>query len=157
MRLKGILLVVLTTVVVGGSAGAGAMHTFEMRDGSVITGELISFENGTYTVRSGSLGVITFEAFQVSASRSGASAGGTESGARQGIEGYRQQIMSDPGIMQMLTALQDDPEVMQLIGDPKFLRLIQAGDMAALRKDPKFNALLRNPTIRSIIDRVSPP
>jgi hypothetical protein len=50
-----------------GTAVAGELRDFELHDGSILTGELLSLRGGVYTLKSPSLGTITLNTSQVRA------------------------------------------------------------------------------------------
>ncbi len=50
-------------------AVAGELRVLELRDGRVITGEILSLKNGVYTLESDSLGTINIEASTIRAIR----------------------------------------------------------------------------------------
>lgn len=139
----------------------GALSHFELRDGSVITGELLGLDAGGYRVRSPSLGVVTINESEVQVMRRGdhnpaapdLAAGATADGNTQ-LQAMQQRLASDPKILEMIMQLQNDPALMQLLADPALLRAIGTGDIDALRGDPRLDALMQHPGIREIIERV---
>ena len=90
---------------------AATAASIELRDGSVVQGEVISLADGVYTVRTRTLGVVEFDQEDVVAVRYGGSAGHISAGSAtagtldpvqtQAIAG---RLMSDPAIMEMITA-----------------------------------------------------
>ncbi len=70
------------------------------------------------------------------------------------IKGLQEQMLSDPGTMALIMALQNDPEVQALLADPKVLEAAQRGDFGALLNDPRFQRLLENPQVKEIGKRL---
>jgi len=70
--------------------------------------------------------------------------------------GLQEKIISDPGIMALITPLQDDPEVRALLADPKVLEAVQAGDYGALLDDPRIRKVMDSPQVREIEQRLQP-
>jgi len=64
------------------------------------------------------------------------------------------KMMSDPQIVAMITALQNDPELMALMNDTAFLQAVSNRDINKLSNDPRFVKLMNNPAIRDILKRV---
>lgn len=155
----------LALALAGGVTGA-AEGRIELRDGSVISGEVIGVGGGSYRVRSSTLGEISVPESQVLAIRpAGAPAAPTPTAAPAGegtngtptgidIGDIRQQIMAQPQVMEAIGRLQDDPEVQAILSDPELVRRIMSGDLAGVRSDPRFQHLLDNPAIRAILSQV---
>jgi Domain of unknown function (DUF4124) len=70
------------------------------------------------------------------------------------MEGLKERMLNDEGIMALIRALQNDPEMRALLNDPAILRAVQAMDIATLTNTPAFMKLLNNPRVREIEKRV---
>ena len=142
-----------------GSAQAGEVKELVLKDGSVITGEVVSLSNGIYTVKSDILGTIKLEESKVRAIRersaSPSVALATNSSTTAGeAKSLQEKMMSDKEVMSLIQSLQNDPEFKKLMEDPSFMKAVNAGDVAALSADPRFVKLLSNPTVREIQSKV---
>ncbi len=84
-------------------------------------------------------------------------AGDAPSVATPQVQELQKQMLGDPGIMALVTALQDDPEMQALLNDPKIVAAVQAGDIGALLADPRVMKLLDNPRVREIGERLNNP
>ncbi len=73
------------------------------------------------------------------------------------VQELQKQMLGDPGIMVLIMALQNDPEMQALLNDPKVVAAVQAGDISALLSDPRFMKLLDNPRVREIGERLNNP
>jgi len=149
--------VLLIGVVLVGPAAAGEASRIELRDGSVISGEVVGFADGRYQVQSPALGRITIEQSQIQSLQPAGAAG-----ADSGVGGYRAQITdlqrqmeSDAEIMGMITALQSDPRVQAALSDPEFMQLVASGNLGALQDNPRFKALMDSPDLRSLQNRMT--
>ncbi len=142
-----------------GSAQAGEIKELVLKDGSVITGEVVSLNNGIYTVKSDILGTIKLEEAKVRAiqerSASPSATLATNSSTTTGeTKSLQEKMMSDKEVMSLIRSLQDDPDFKKLMEDPEFMKAVNAGDVAALSADPRFVKLLSNPTVREIQSKV---
>jgi len=66
------------------------------------------------------------------------------------VNGLQERMMNDEGIMTLIRALQDDPDMRALLGDPALMRAVQSGDIGTLINNPAFLKLLDNPHVREI-------
>jgi hypothetical protein len=154
MTALGLLLVQGPSVATGGRA-------IELRDGSVLMGELVSAGNGHYRIRTPVLGEIELPESDVLAIRSAPasapdpvapSLGATD---LQGLmSAIQRQIVGDPNLVGAITALQSDPELQAALADPAFTQLILSGNVVALSGDPRFLRLMANPAIQSLLERI---
>ena len=86
---------------------------------------------------------------------SGQQSSGDQSGASSQVEGLKERMMKDEGIMTLIRALQDDPEMQALLSNPAMMSAIQAGDIGTLMNNPSFLKFLNNPRVREIEKRVN--
>lgn len=70
------------------------------------------------------------------------------------VKQLQEQMLGNPDIMALATALQSDPEMQALLSDPTFVEAVQKGDIAALSADSRFQKLLNNPKVRAIVKQV---
>ncbi len=68
----------------------------------------------------------------------------------QEVQGLQQSMMSDQQIMDMIVALQHDPDFIKALNDPDIMKAIDENDYPALIKNPDFMKLLENETVRRI-------
>ncbi len=87
-------------------------------------------------------------------SESGQGSGG-QSGVPSQMEGLKERMMKDEGIMTLIRALQDDPEMKALLSNPAMMSAIQAGDIGTLMNNPAFMKFLNNPRVQEIEKRVN--
>lgn len=141
-----------------GMVYAGEIKEIILKDGSVITGEVISLSNGIYTVKSDILGVIKLEDSKIRSIREKSSSANTSaftaSSAATEVQVLQQKMMNDKEIMSLIQSLQNDPEFKKLLEDPAIVKAVKAGDLAALSADPRFIQLLNNPTVHEIQKKV---
>lgn len=70
------------------------------------------------------------------------------------LQNIQQKMMNDDGIMTLITALQDDPEVRALLADPKVVEAVLAGNFGVLLDDPRIQKLMNAPQVREIEQRL---
>lgn len=150
IMLSGFLILVLFIA----NAAAGEIREIELKDGSVITGEVQSLSNGVYTIKSDSLGIIKLEESKIRAMRSKAPVASPTSGTGSEVRSLQEKMMSDKEIMTMIESLKDDQDFKKLLQDPEVMKAVQTGDIAALTVNPQFMKLLNNPTVKDIQKKV---
>ena len=146
-----------------GTAYATEIKDVELKDGSIITGEVVALSNGIYTIKSDILGTIKLEDTKVRAIREKSSASTAvavphvlqaQSNTAGEVQSLQQKMMNDKEIMSLVQSLQNDPEFKKLLEDPKIMNAVNSGDVAALSADPRFMKLMNNPTVREIQGKV---
>jgi hypothetical protein len=142
-------------------SGTSSAATVELRDGTVIHGEVQSLQDGVYTIATDSLGTIRVRKQEIgSIDESGKPAGaagapssadGSSLGAGA-LDAAKSRIMQDPQLLAMVLALQTDPDVQAVLADPEVTKAMAAGDYASLMDNPKIITLMQSEKIRAIID-----
>jgi len=148
---------------------AAAESRIELRDGSVISGDLLGVGNGAYRVRSAALGEMAIPESAVLAIRPASAAVPTSAGAAPAnplanpgsppgdLAAIQQQLLGNPQTLEAITHLQSDPDIQAALADPQFMGLIMSGNVTALSSDPRFQRLMENPAIRALVGRVLEP
>lgn len=156
-------------IAIAGSATADESR-IELQDGTVLHGEVISAGGGIYRIRSPSLGEIQVRESDLVAIRPLGAEGGQSTAAPRGavgaaggqdhqaeLAGIQQRLLGDPGTLQAIMSLQNDPEIRAALADPAFAQLILSGNVEALSADPRFQRLMEHPEIKGILGRVQGP
>ena len=159
----------LFLILLCSSVSADEIMNFELTDGSIIHGRLISFSNGRYTIHSDSLGTLKISETKVKLIRRGNQAAAVERSAKPAgipsgmvvtagpeVQGLVNEMQGNEDIMPLIRALQDDPEMRALVNDPAVMKAISAGDLGALTANPKFMKLLKNPKVQEIQKKMLP-
>ncbi len=76
--------------------------------------------------------------------------GAAQPGLSPDAEGLKERMMNDEGIMALIRALKDDPDMRALLSDPAMMSAVQAGDIGTLLNNPAFLKMLNNPRVREI-------
>jgi hypothetical protein len=149
------------------SVFAGAHIQAELIDGSVINGEIVSFRDGVYTLKSDVLGTIeikesTIQLIRVkSFGKPARSVTAREPISRSNtprdeeLQNLKNSMMSDNEIMEQIISLKNDPDVQELLRDPNIMNAINSGDIGTLMSSPKFMKILENPAIQQIQKEVN--
>lgn len=134
-----------------------------LKDGSVIKGELVSFENGTYTVETENLGKLELpEANVLSVATPGAVAQAPSAAVQpdfaRNVSAMQNQIMTDPQAMQAVQAMAEDPEIASMISDPNFVHKLNTavsnGNVDSVADDPRIQELMVNPKMQALIQQL---
>jgi len=147
---------VLILACLSGPAFAGETRHIDLNDGSTITGEVLSLNNGIYTIKSPSLGTMKIEESRIRAIRSG-SASPAAAGAGASPEdraALQEKMLRDKDVLNMIQSLQNDPDFQKIMENPEIMKAVQAGDIATLQANPEFMKLLNNATVRDIQKKV---
>jgi len=152
-------LLLLTALLVLSPLGLAAQQAqIELADGSTLRGDLVGVANGSYRIRTPSLGVVTVnEADIVSLSIGAAQTPRTHAAASAGsgqIQALQQGLMSDPQTMRMINGLMSDPQFQAILQDPAILEAVNRGDMSALSRNPAILKLMNHPTVQAIGGRM---
>jgi len=152
--------------VLAAQAALAGPSRVELNDGSVLTGELVGYANGRYTLHSLTLGDVRLEESQVRSVRPGASSDLAGGDAARGmgvlqvpadltgqVQAAQRRLVSDPGLLGMILALQNDPQIRAVLTDPAFLSLLTTGNLQAVQGNPRFQELLQHPGLRAILER----
>lgn len=137
------------------TSSAAEIKDIELTDGSIITGEILSLNNGVYTIRTGSLGTLKINDAKVRSIRPQNTATSRQSGQTGDVKILQDKMMSDQEIMGMIQSLKDDPQFIKILEDPEIMNAVKSGDTAALMANPKFLQLLHNPTVRDIQQKIA--
>ena len=143
-----------------GSVFAGEFRMIELADGSRIYGEIVSFNDGVYTLNTDSLGIIEIDESEVRVIRfksDGLKSGERESPERTSIKpeirDLQRSMISDEEIMNMIFSLQNDPAIQDILSNPEIMNAVKSGDISTLLANPKFMKLLNNIHIKEIQKR----
>ncbi len=125
-------------------------------DGSTIMGEVLSMQNGSYQIKTQSLGVVNLPRSQVKSISSGADLPGAAADNNQGaLQSLQANMANDPGIMSSIMNLQNHPDMQAVLNDPEVMRAIQSFDLQTLANHPKIKKLMNNSEVRSIQHKVN--
>jgi hypothetical protein len=152
--------VVLVLCVWLGPAWAADLREIELRDGTVLRGEIVSLQNGTYTIRSRSLGDVKIAASDVEvirfpSGRTGPSAAGegdpTPAGAGEAqgeLEPSNNLGKQDEALGRSDDAKRQVEQVQRsLTADDSIMQTIKS-----LQNDPEVQAVLNDPQVMQAVE-----
>ena len=148
------------------TAYAGEMKEVELNDGTVITGEIVSLNNGVYTIKSESLGTTKLSeskvrsirmkgSSRVSGDRNVSPQNPNSADADAQARSLQQKMVNDKEVMDKIHSLENDPEFQKILEDPAVMRAVNSGDVAALMANPQFLKLMNNRTVQEITSKVA--
>jgi len=155
--LKRNIILILFFLTLNVTGYCGQASRIELTDGSVVNGEVTSFTNGSYTVKTASLGEMNIDAVKVAKIESVGppalnapldSEVQPSSLTPSEINSYRQKLMSNPDNAALLKNLADNPQVQALAEDPEVVDAVKTGNVQGLEKNKKFTAVVNNPQIQ---------
>lgn len=157
-----VILVCLSLFLGSGSLHCAQAGKVELTDGSVINAQVVSSEDGTYTLDAGNLGILKIKASKIRRieieDTSGTPAKGTLDtpgpDIKSGIDKVKTRIMSDPEILKIVTDLASDPQIQEITKDPQIIGAVSSGNVQALMSNQKFMELTNHPQIKEINEKL---
>lgn len=133
----------------------------ELNDGSVISGEIIAFSNGTYTIKSTTLGTLEIKDSDVRVIRSEATNPAAQSSRlpnnqaiNSELQNLQNLIMNDSEMMNSISSLQDDPQFQAILQDPEVMNSVNSGNINGLLANPNFVKLLEHQKVQEIAKQI---
>ncbi len=160
-----VAIVVVFLLILMAQAGLAAQPAeIELSDGSVIRAEIISLQDDFYTVKSQALGTIRIETSRIKSIRMGPGDMAGKSGSTPSpapdvtaqIKTHAEALMRDPSIMDTISSLSQNEDVMRVLQDPAILKAVNEGDVKSLMSNDKFMQILNDPNIQAIVKKASP-
>ena len=161
--MKNIIIFCLFFFALNTAAYCGQLSKIELTDGSVINGEIISYENSVYTIGTSTFGEVKVEAAKVSkigsvdpalANLPSDSAAQVSIPTKAQIDSQGQALMSNPENMAIITRLAAEPEIQELAKDPEIADIVKRGDIKALVENEKFKAIVQSQKLQEAIRKL---
>jgi hypothetical protein len=139
-------------------------NKIELKDGSVINGQIVSYANGVYTINTDTLGEIKVEAAKISKIESintpltntaVNSIAQTGNLTQSQMDSYKQALMNDPKNAAIIAELAADPQIQELAKDPQIVDAAKAGDIGTLMKNEKFMNTVRSRKVKESIKELN--
>ena len=74
-------------------------------------------------------------------------------GTGNAVSAMQGSLLADDASREQVLSLGGDAQMQAILNDPATMRAVQTGDLGALMSDRKFQALLRNPKVRSLVEQ----
>ncbi len=134
----------------------------ELTDGSIINAQVVSSENGIYTLDAGNLGMLKIEASKIRRIEIEGASGAPNKGTldtpdpdiKSGIDKVKTKMMSNPEILKIVTDLASDPQIQEITKDPQIIGAVSSGNVQALMSNQKFMELTNHPQIKEINEKL---
>lgn len=155
------LLVLIALLISTPAVSTDAERVIELKDGSRISGAVIDYRNGIYTIESGILGRLQLPDAKIqsihspSARNKGPGLTSFDAATLSQYEHIQNRIMVNPEVLPLVLSLQQDPGVLDILNDPEIMQAIASGQVVKLQNNPKIRRLESNPTIQEIIQVLS--
>jgi len=133
--------VMLLAGILAGDVSGGEMRRITLDDGSVITGEIISLNNGLLTIKSVSLGTLQIDESKVRSINP--------------VTNIKEEILNNEELLEIILPLQEDPDFQRALEDPSIMEAVESGNMDALLSNPNFLRLLNNPGILEVKEKMA--
>jgi len=158
---------------------ASETRQIHLDDGSSIIGEIISVQNGSYVIKTKSLGTVTLGFQQIegiSALGAATNAVGTsrnlgapvinsttsnpaatapQVGLESSVQQIQSSIFSSAALMSSIMQMQDNPEMQAVLNDPELMQAIQRFDIEAIQNNPKIIRLMKSRDMQQIQSKVN--
>lgn len=149
------LSLLLSFIFIASTVWASTQSRFELMDGSVIRGEILSFSKGVYRINTDALGTISLSEEKIRAIKPAHENNRQpgESAGAQKIDQMQDLLLSNPETVQLIDKLRDNPSVQKILQDEELMKAIAEGNLNRLSEDPKIKALMNDQTIGKIIEK----
>lgn len=138
---------------------AQSVKTITLNDGSVIQGKIIALEQGLYTIETSHLGQIKVQDKDIQSITSTPITPAPETALnapfKQQAEQVQGQILTDPSLMQDISGILENKEIMSILSDQKFLDDVLSQDPQRLEKNEKLDQLIENPQMKALLEKVN--
>ena len=141
---------------------ANTLNRFELNDGSVIQGKILSYSNGVYKINSDVLGTISLPESKIRTIHPAGNSRSPSSSEKETpspspdawrIDQVQKQMMNDPETVQLIEDLQNDPSVQEILQDKELMKAITQGNLNRVGADPKIQKLMKNESVGKIIEK----
>ena len=152
MKHTALLTLLALFLITHNAANAEGLVVIDLVDGTKISGKLVSFDNGVYTINSTTLGTLKIKETTVISIRSKTSVAETppDISTQNEIQSLQQRMVADEDIMKIITSLMQDPDFQEILQDETLMKAISSGDLNTLKSNPKLQTLLNKSTVKQI-------
>lgn len=139
----------------------------QLKDGSVIKGNVIGFQNGVYTIQNSQLGNIQIAdadirsiseespALAIPNNAPSSMPNDMQTQVKEQTTEIQKQILSNPQLMQDVQSLAGDPEIQKLLSDPQVLQTIMTYDPNKIEQNESVKKLMQNPKMQALMQKMA--
>jgi hypothetical protein len=164
---KTMIFALVWLAITAGCAFSAETSDIILDDGSVIRADVVSLQDGVYTLRSSSMGDFKIDAnrvSQINRHRDGQSPAAALPGQsdqmpfasreefKAKVETTQAALMNDPEAMKAAARMAAKPEFQKLLQDPEALAALKSGDTETLMKKPSFQAIMNDPEMKGMAE-----
>ncbi|MCD6586864.1 MAG: hypothetical protein J7K96_14005 [Desulfobacteraceae bacterium] len=155
------LFLIIMNLLVASQVFAGDATTIILNDGSVLNGEILSINSGSYSIQTESMGLININKSKISTinfgkpSDSERTSGNANSVIIEKASDLSKTIMDDEEIMKIIMGLQNNSDFKAVLNDPDIMNSINTGNIEALLSNPKFLKIMNNSDVKIINRKLS--
>jgi len=163
VSLRKLIIFCLFSLLLNTAVYGEQVNRIELTDRSVINGEIISYTNGIYTVKTIAFGEIKVPAVKIakieradSATPNSQASSNIQIGNlnQSEINAYGQKVMSNPDNAAAISVLANDSQIQEIAQDPQIQNAIRTGNIQALMKNEKFMSLVDNPKMQEAVKKI---
>ena len=152
------------------TAYCGQQSKIELNDGSIVEAEVLSLDNGVYSVNSAGLGALKIDSSKVRSIRTenmnppaslsspqqsiDQTTAPSQEEMKSELERVKTKITNDPDTMKSVNGLLLDPQFQELLKDPAVVNAAKNQDFKALMQNQKFLNIINNQKIQEIEKKV---
>ena len=161
--MKKIIVLCSFFLMLNATAYCGQTSKIELADGSVINGEVVSYINNVYTIKTTTFGEIRIGVEKISRIESSnyaspntpvAPIAQTNIPTQSQVSSYSQTLMKNPENSALVLELTNNPKLQELANDPEILEAAKANDLQALMKNAKFMDIVNSPEMQEAVKKV---
>lgn len=160
--MKKIAVICLLLLSINGVVYAGQLSKIELTDGTVIEAEIVSLQNGFYTINTKALGRIAVAATKIRKIEALDTINApvanisdlSNTAFKSEMDRVKTNITNNPEIMQTIAGLMVDPQFQELLKDPSIVKAVNSGDMKALIANDKFMSVINHPKLKEIENKL---
>jgi uncharacterized protein (DUF342 family) len=156
MKLISVWTLLIFFIITYNAVNAEERVEIDLVDGTVISGKLVSFDDGIYTIHSTTLGTLKIKEKNVRSIHSMTLTAETapDTYTQTEIQSLQQKMLADEDVMKMITSLLQDPDFQEILRDEALMKAISSGDLNTLISNPKFQKLLNKSTVEQIKEKL---
>ncbi len=159
--MKYSLLLILLVWILPIYVFAGDNARLKLKDGSTISGEVLSMQNGQYEIFSNSLGKLKVNASMVISIEYGVpkmvpsqDQSPNDLLDKNKLQSLQQEMFSDGQIMNLMLSLQNHPVVREILSDPELMKAITSGNINMLQNNSRIAELMKSPVVQEITKQI---